>query len=119
MTALIDERRIAASLFELITSNSCPDWFTERELAIYLRRVNKDAKPNLCRDPTSDELVFDKNATEVNDYGLRWGFAEACARAEIPFGETVPRGIIWQQSDALIAISCYGTDIHDCRVYGI
>jgi len=45
MTALIDERRIAASLFELITSNSCPDWFTERELAIYLRLVNKDGKP--------------------------------------------------------------------------
>jgi len=45
MTAQIDERKIAAGLFELITSNSCPDWFTERELAIYLRLVNKDGKP--------------------------------------------------------------------------
>src|ERR1044072_1444013 len=45
MTAQIDERKIAAGLFELITSNSCPDWFTERELAVYLRLVNKDGKP--------------------------------------------------------------------------
>jgi len=41
----IDERKIAAGLFELITSNSGPDWFTEQELAVYLRLVNKDGKP--------------------------------------------------------------------------
>jgi hypothetical protein len=29
MTEQIDERRIAAGLFELIASNSSPDWFTE------------------------------------------------------------------------------------------
>src|ERR1051326_3307665 len=45
MTAQMEERKIAASLFELITSNSAPDWFTEQELAIYLRIVNKDGKP--------------------------------------------------------------------------
>jgi len=45
MIEQIDERKIAAGLFELITANSCPDWFTERELAIYLRLVNKDGKP--------------------------------------------------------------------------
>ena len=45
MTERIDERKIAAGLFELITSNLAPDWFTEQELAIYLRLVNKDGKP--------------------------------------------------------------------------
>jgi len=33
------------------------------------------------------------NANEVNDYALRWGFEEACTRAKIAFGETVPGGI--------------------------
>jgi hypothetical protein len=45
MTAQIDERKIVAGLFELITSTSAPDWFTEQELAVYLRLVNKDGKP--------------------------------------------------------------------------
>ena len=45
MTEQIDERKIAAGLFELIASNSSPDWFTEQELAVYLRLVNKDGKP--------------------------------------------------------------------------
>jgi hypothetical protein len=45
MTVQIDERKIVAGLFELITSTSSPDWFTEQELAVYLRLVNKDGKP--------------------------------------------------------------------------
>jgi hypothetical protein len=45
MTVQIDERKIVAGLFELITSNSSPDWFTEKELAVYLRLLNKDGKP--------------------------------------------------------------------------
>ena len=45
MTVQIDEQKIAASLYELITSNCSPDWFTEQELAVYLRLVNKDGKP--------------------------------------------------------------------------
>jgi hypothetical protein len=45
MTAQIDEQKIVAGLFELITSTSSADWFTEQELAVYLRLVNKDGKP--------------------------------------------------------------------------
>jgi len=45
MTEQIDEQKIAAGLFALIASNSSPDWFTEQELAVYLRLVNKDGKP--------------------------------------------------------------------------
>lgn len=63
MNEQIDERKIAVGLFELITSNSCLDWFTERELAIYLRLVNKDGKPITSgikkwasRDPTDNPL---------------------------------------------------------------
>src|SRR5688572_33485220 len=63
MTERIDERKIAAGLFELITSCSSPDWFTEQELAIYLRLVNKDGKPVTSgirkwatRDPNDNPL---------------------------------------------------------------
>ena len=63
MNDQIDERQIAAALFELITSNSSPDWFTEQELAIYLRLVNKDGKPVTAgirrwgaRDPENNPL---------------------------------------------------------------
>ena len=45
MTEQIDEQKIAAGLFELIASNSSADWFTEQELAVYLRLVNKEGKP--------------------------------------------------------------------------
>ena len=45
MTELIDERKIAAGLFELISSNSSQDWFTEQELAVYFRLVNKEGEP--------------------------------------------------------------------------
>ena len=63
MTEEINERKIAAGLFELITSNFAPDWFTEQELAIYLRLVNKDGKPVTsgirkwaARDPEDNPL---------------------------------------------------------------
>ena len=63
MNDQIDERQIAAALFELITSNSSPDWFTEQELAIYLRLVNKEGKPVtagirrwVARDPENNPL---------------------------------------------------------------
>ena len=59
----IDERKIAAGLLELIASNSSPDWFTERELAVYLRLVNKDGDPVIAgirkwaaRDPEDNPL---------------------------------------------------------------
>lgn len=63
MTEQIDERRIAAGLFELIASNSSADWFTEQELAVYLRLVNKEGKPVTsgirkwaARDPEDNPL---------------------------------------------------------------
>jgi len=63
MTADIDERKIAANLFELITTSPAPDWFTEHELAVYLRLVNKDGKPVTsgirkwaARDPEDNPL---------------------------------------------------------------
>ena len=63
MTAQIDERRIAAGLFELIATNSAPDWFTEQELAVYLRLINREGKPVTSgirkwasRDPADNPL---------------------------------------------------------------
>ena len=45
MSEHIDGRETVVGLFELITSKSCPDWFIEQEVAVYLRLVNKDGKP--------------------------------------------------------------------------
>jgi len=63
MTEQIDEQKIAAGLFALIASNSSRDWFTEQELAVYLRLVNKEGKPVTsgirkwaARDPEDNPL---------------------------------------------------------------
>jgi hypothetical protein len=63
MTQQIDEWKIAAGLFELITTNLSQDWFTEQELAVYLRLLNKDGKPVTAgirkwaaRDPEDNPL---------------------------------------------------------------
>jgi len=50
----------------------------------------RDTLFSLCHGRASDAFVFDKDVNEVNDYALRWGFEEACTRAEITFGETAP-----------------------------
>lgn len=36
---------IVNELYALISSAAAPDWFTEEELAVYLRLVNEDGKP--------------------------------------------------------------------------
>jgi integrase len=73
----------------------------------------RDTLSNLCRNRASDEFVFDKNANEVNDYALRWGFEEACTRAEIAFGETVPGGIIWHDLRRTFATRLRANGVHE------
>jgi integrase len=73
----------------------------------------RDTLFNLCSDRTSDGFVFDKDANEVNDYALRWGFEEACARAEIAFGETVPGGIIWHDLRRTFATRLRANGVHE------
>jgi len=66
-----------------------------------------------CRDRASDEFVIDKDVNEVNDYSLRWGFEEACTRAEIAFGETVPGGIIWHDLRRTFATRLRANGVHE------
>jgi integrase len=73
----------------------------------------RDTLSSLCRHRASDELVFDKNANEVNDYALRWGFEEACTRSEIAFGETVPGGIIWHDLRRTFATRLRANGVHE------
>ena len=73
----------------------------------------RDALFNLSRDRASDEFVFDKDVNEVNDYALRWGFEEACTRAEIAFGETVPGGIIWHDLRRTFATRLRANGVHE------
>lgn len=68
---------------------------------------------SLCRDRASDEFVFDKDVNEVNDYELRWGFQEACTRAEIAFGETVAGGIIWHDLRRTFATRLRANGVHE------
>ena len=73
----------------------------------------RDALFSLCRDRVSDEFVFDKDVNEVNEYALRWGFEEACTRAEIAFGETVPGGIIWHDLRRTFATRLRANGVHE------
>jgi integrase len=73
----------------------------------------RDTLFGLCRDRASDEFVFDKDVNEVNDYALRWGFEEACTRAEIAFGETVPGGIIWHDLRRTFATRLRANGVHE------
>jgi len=73
----------------------------------------RDTLYNLCSHRASDEFVFDKNANDVNDYALRWGFEEACKRAKIAFGETVPGGIIWHDLRRTFATRLRANGVHE------
>jgi integrase len=73
----------------------------------------RETLSNLCRDRASDEFVFDKNANEVNNYALRWGFEEACTRADIAFGETVSGGIIWHDLRRTFATRLRANGVHE------
>lgn len=73
----------------------------------------RDTLSALCRDRAPDEFVFDKDANEVNDYTLRSGFEEACKRAEIAFGETVPGGIIWHDLRRTFATRLRANGVHE------
>ena len=67
----------------------------------------------------SDELVFEKDVNEVNDYALRWGFEEACTRAEIVVGETVPGGIIWHDLRRTFATRLRANGVHEYDISGL
>ena len=60
-----------------------------------------------------DDLVFDKDANGVNEYMLRWGFEEACKRAGVLFGETIPGGIIWHDLRRTFATRLRARGVHE------
>jgi len=73
----------------------------------------RDTLSNLCLGRASDEFVFHKEVNEVNDYALRWGFEQACTRAEIVFGETTPGGIIWHDLRRTFATRLRANGVHE------
>ena len=75
--------------------------------------TTRDTLFRLSHDRASDEFVFDKDVNEVNDYALRWGFEEACTRAEIAFGETVSGGIIWHDLRRTFATRLRANGVHE------
>jgi integrase len=44
---------------------------------------------------------------------LRWGVEEACKRAGVPFGETTPGGIIWQDLRRTFATRLRAHGVHE------
>lgn len=73
----------------------------------------RDTLYGLCLKRGSDEFVFDKDVNEVNEYALRWGFEEACKRAQIVFGETVPGGIIWHDLRRTFGTRLRANGVHE------
>ncbi|HEY9503731.1 MAG TPA: tyrosine-type recombinase/integrase [Pyrinomonadaceae bacterium] len=59
------------------------------------------------------EFVFDRDANGVNEYSLRWGFEEACKRAEIVFGGVNPGGIIWHDLRRTFATRLRAHGVHE------
>jgi len=49
----------------------------------------------------------------VNEYSLRWGFEEACKRAEIVFGGVNPGGIIWHDLRRTFATRLRAHGVHE------
>lgn len=58
-------------------------------------------------------LVFDANHNGVNEYSLKWGFEEACKRAEIVYGETKPGGIVWHDLRRTFATRLRANGVHE------
>ncbi len=60
-----------------------------------MNSVVREALSEAMQDRSPSGLVFDPSHNGVNEYSLKWGFEEACKRAEIVYGETKRGGIIW------------------------
>lgn len=57
--------------------------------------------------------MFNADHNGVNEYSLRWGFEEACSRAEIVYGETKPGGIIWHDLRRTFATRLRANGVHE------
>ena len=58
-------------------------------------------------------LVFNANHNAVNEYSLKWGFEEACKRAEIAYCETKAGGIIWHDLRRTFATRRRANGVHE------
>jgi integrase len=67
----------------------------------------------LVQDRLPSEFLFSRDSNGVNEYSLRWGFEEACKKAEIAFGETVPGGIIWHDLRRTFATRLRACSVHE------
>jgi len=85
---------------------------------IPMNSVVRGALLEAMQDRSPAGFVFDADRNGVNEISLRWGFEEACGRAEIVYGETKPGGIIWHDrrrtfATRLRANGVYEYDIQD------
>ncbi len=80
---------------------------------IPMNSVVRGALLEAMQDRSPAGLVFDGNHNDVNAYSLRWGFEEACRRAEIVYGETKPGGIIWHDLRRTFATRLRANGVHE------
>lgn len=80
---------------------------------IPMNSVVRGALLEAMQDRSPADLVFDANHNDVNAYSLRWGFEEACRRAEIVYGETKPGGIIWHDLRRTFATRLRANGVHE------
>ena len=57
--------------------------------------------------------MFDADHNGVNEYSLKWGFEEACKRAEIVYGEAKAGGIVWHDLRRTFATRLRANGVHE------
>ncbi len=80
---------------------------------IPLNSVVRAALLEAMQGRSSEGFVFDVNHNGVNEHSLKWGFEEACTRAEIVYGETKPGGIIWHDLRRTFATRLRANGVHE------
>lgn len=80
---------------------------------IPMNAVVREALLEAIQDRSPSGLVFDPSHNGVNEYSLKWGFEEACKRAEIVYGETKRGGIIWHDLRRTFATRLRANGVHE------
>jgi integrase len=66
------------------------------------------------RERASNDFIFAKDHNGVSNYSLKWGFEEACKRAQIAYGETNPdEGMIWHDLRRSFATRLRANGVHE------
>ncbi len=78
-----------------------------------MNSVVRGALLEAMQDRSPAGFVFDADHNGVSEYSLKWGFEEACKRAQIVYGETKAGGIIWHDLRRTFATRLRANGVHE------